>query len=216
MNPPNDINSTNNKPIVSPLHEALLGTTAIPIMDPSSQSQPTDQPIFHAPQEPSKMTMHRNYTLLSSIPFQARFAANSSNQQQTLSSEHNFLTTPVSDYLSSSDRMAIMSMDAPSITSLLQGDPVAVLHAHLNTIRGSDLGPIFENATQVPREQQMPVRETVCASDNIVHSVSSSTMKNERGGNIYQCRICPARFSSSQAYGGHMSHHSKDKKKGKI
>ncbi|OEL28642.1 hypothetical protein BAE44_0010340, partial [Dichanthelium oligosanthes] len=198
------------------LHEALVGTAAMQIMDPSSQSQPTNQPIFHAPQEPSKMPVHHNSTLpnctdeplplsspfphtvpttvtpVSSIPFQARFAANSIYQQQTLSSEHNFLTTPVSDYLSSSDRMAIMSMDAPSITSLLQGDPVAVLHAHLNIIQGADLGPIFGNPTQ---------------------STSSSSMKNERGGHIYQCKICPATFVSSKAYGGHMSSHSKAKKR---
>ncbi|RCV25355.1 hypothetical protein SETIT_5G159900v2 [Setaria italica] len=228
MNPPKDIKSTNNEPIVSPLHEALVGTTAMPIMDPSSQSQPTIQPIFHA-QEPSNMPMNGNsmlpncteepfplssllpYTVpttvtqVSSIPIQARFTANSSNQQQTFSSEYNFLTTPVSDYLSFSDHMAIMSMDAPPITSLLQGDPVAVLHAHLNTIQDADLGPIFENPSQVP------VR--VVASDNIVQSMSSSTKKNETGGDVFECKICPAKFFSAQAFGGHMSYHSKAMKK---
>ncbi|PAN30209.1 hypothetical protein PAHAL_5G338600 [Panicum hallii] len=237
MNPPPDINSTNNEPIVSPLHEALASTTAMPIVDPSSQSQPTIQSIFHAPQEPSKMPMNHNSTLpncteelplsslfphtvhttvtpVSSIPFQDRFTANSINQQQTFSSERNFLTTPVSHYLNFSDHMTIMSMEAPPITSLLQGDPVAVLHAHLNTIEGLDLGPIFENPTEVPKEQQVLVRETVGASDNIAQSMSSSMMKNERGAHIYECKICPAKFSSAQAFGGHKSYHSKAKKKG--
>ncbi|RCV25353.1 hypothetical protein SETIT_5G159700v2 [Setaria italica] len=203
-NPPKDIKSTNNEPIVSPLHEALVGTTAMPIKDPSLQSQPSIQPIFHAPQEPSNMPMNhiilrcktarRNHSHFSSIPFQARFTAeNSSNQQLTFSSERNFLTTPVSDYLSFFDHTSIMSMDAPPITSLVQGDPVAVLHAHLNTIRGSDLGPSFENPTQVP------VRETVGASDNIMQSMSNSMTKNERGAGIYECKICPAKFFSAKA-----------------
>ena len=233
MNPPPDINSTNNEPIVSPLHEALVGTIAMPIVDTSSQSQP----IFQAPQEPSKMPMNHNSTLpnfteerlplsslfphtvpttvtpVGSIPFQERFTANSINQQQSFSSEHDFLTRPVSDYLNFSDHMAIMSMEAPPITSLLQGDHVAVLHAHLNTIEGLDLGPIFENPTEVPKEQQVPVMETVGASDNIAQSMSGSMMKNEREGHIYECKICPAKFSSAQAFGGHMSHHSKAKKK---
>ncbi|CAL4956932.1 unnamed protein product [Urochloa decumbens] len=221
MNPLGDTKSTNNEPI---LNEALVG---MPVKDPSSESQPITHPIFNAPQEPSNMPMNHNSTLpncmeesfsqllpqtvptnvtpVSSVPF--KFTAKSSNQQETFSSEHSFLTTPVSDYLSLSDHMAIMSMDAPSITSLLQGDPVAVLHAHLNTIQGSDLGPIFEDPTQVP------VKKTICASDNVVQSMSSSMMKNERDKDIYECKICSAKFFSPQAFGGHMSHHSKAKKK---
>ncbi|KAF8692508.1 hypothetical protein HU200_039608 [Digitaria exilis] len=196
-------------------------------MDPS-QNQPIIQPIFHAPQEPYNMPMNfsstqpnwtkeplppsslipptgpTTFTPISSIPFQAWFTENSSNQQQTFSSERNFLTTPVSDYLSFTDHMKLTSMDPPSITSLLQGDPVAVLHAHLNTIEGLDLGPIFENPTQ-PR---------VRVSDNNVESMSSSTMKNGRGSHMYECKICSTKFLSSQALGGHMSYHSKAKKKG--
>ncbi|CAL4963788.1 unnamed protein product [Urochloa decumbens] len=223
MNPPKNIRSTNTEPILSPLHEASIGTTTMPIKNPSSERKP----IFHAPQEPSNMPMSHNSTLpncmeqsfplssllphtvpvtpVSSVPF--RFTANSSNQQETFSSEHNFLTTPVSDYLSFSDHMAIMSMDAPPISSLLQGDPVAVLHAHLNTIQGSDLGPIFEDPTQVP------VKETVGASDKVVQGMSSTMMKSEGDRDIYECKICFAKFFSPQALGGHMSHHSKAKKK---
>ncbi|CAL4950021.1 unnamed protein product [Urochloa decumbens] len=211
MNPLGVTKSTNNEPV----------------KDPSSESPPIIHPIFNAPQEPSNMPMNHNLTLLncmeepfspllpqtvpttitagSSVPF--KFTARSSNQQETFSSEHSFLTTPVNDYLSLSDRMAIMSMDAPSITSLLQGDPVAVLRAHLNTMQGSDLGPIFEDPTQVP------VKETIGASDNVVQSMSSSMMKNERDKDIYECKICSAKFFSPQAFGGHMSHHSKAKKK---
>ncbi|CAL4950022.1 unnamed protein product [Urochloa decumbens] len=225
MNPPKDIKSTNSEPILSPLHKASVGTTTMPIKDPSSERKP----IFHTPQEQSNMPTSHNSTLLncmeqplplssllphtvptnvspvSSVPF--RFTANSSNQQETFSSEHNFLTTPVSDYLSFSDSMAIMSMDAPPITSLLQGDPTAVLHAHLNTIQGSDLGPIFEDPTLVP------MKETIGASDKVVQGMSSSMMKSEGDKDIYECKICSAKFFSPQALGGHMSHHSKAKKK---
>ncbi|KAF8661728.1 hypothetical protein HU200_056679 [Digitaria exilis] len=201
--------------IVSPLHEGLVGTTALPIMDPS-QNQPINQPIFHAPQEPYNMPMNfssmqqnwspTTFTPISSIPFQARFTENSSTQQQTFSSERNFLTTPVSDYLSFTDHMRITSMDPPSITSLLQGDLVAVLHAHLNTIEGLDLGPIFENPTQVPQVTW------ACASDNIVESMSSSTMKNEKDRHIYDCKICAAKFFSALTFGGHIATIAKLKK----
>ncbi|KAF8661729.1 hypothetical protein HU200_056680 [Digitaria exilis] len=229
MNSPKDIKSTNDEIIVSPLHEGLVGTTTLPIMDPS-QNQPIIQPISHAPQEPYNMPMNfsstqpnrteeplppsslipptgpTTFTPISSIPFQARFTENSSTQQQTFSSERNFLTMPVSDYLSFTGHMKLTSMDPPSITSLLQGDPVAVLHAHLNTIEGLDLGPIFENPTQVPREVQVAQEPR--------NNVESSTMKNGRGSHMYECKICSTKFLSSQALGGHMSYHSKAKKKG--
>ncbi|CAO2192503.1 unnamed protein product [Urochloa humidicola] len=211
MNPHEDTKSTNNKPILSRLHEVLVATKTMPIEDPSSKRQ-TIQPDFRAPQEPLPSllphTVPTTGTPVSSNPF--KFTANSNKQQETFSLEHDFLTTPVSDYLSLSDSKAIMSMDAPPITSLLQGDPAAVLHAHLNIIQGSDLGPIFEDPTQVP------VKETTSASDNVLQSMPSSMRKNRRGRDIYYCKICPAKFFSPKAFGGHMSHHSKEKiKEGK-
>ena len=104
-------------------------------------------------------------------------------------------------------------MDPPPLTSLLEGNPLAVLHAHFHTIEEVDLGPVFEQPTQVPRELPMPTSEVFGAYDNIMQRMSCSTMKNERGRREYVCKICSNKYFSSQAYGGHMRHHIKDKKK---
>lgn len=132
--------------------------------------------------------------------------------------------------------MQILSMESPSITSLLQGDPIASVHAHLNTIGALDAGPIFENPTRLftkhiqhgalcnedpygiptpsgpfatfpssPREGEDPVGGP---NENFGGDVMQGSMSSG-----YRCKLCNATFNSSQAYGGHMSHHSKAKKK---
>ena len=68
------------------------------------------------------------------------------NQPEMLSYQA-FLSNPIRNYFGSSDLRRILSMESPSVTSLLQGDPVAVVHAHLNTIGATDDGPIFEIPT---------------------------------------------------------------------
>jgi len=59
----------------------------------------------------------------------------------------------------------------------------------------------------------MPMREVVGSYNNIVQRMPHSTLENEKGRVEYVCRICSAKFFSGQVYGGHMSHHSKVKKK---
>ena len=65
----------------------------------------------------------------------------------------------------------------------------------------------------MPSEPPMPTREAVGAYNNIVQRIPQSTLENEKGRVEYVCRICSAKFFLGQAYGGHMSHHSKVKKK---
>ncbi|KXG34352.1 hypothetical protein SORBI_3002G026900 [Sorghum bicolor] len=228
-----DIKSVENEPFVSPLHEALRGTTTIPMIGSTLHNQP----IVHTPQEPTTISMNGNFiypyqaakpTSLPSLynhtvaasrdpiissPFNSKLSSGSSSNQNAFLSERDFLRTPVGDYLNSSDPMRIKSMDPPPLTSLLQGNPLVVLHAHFNTIEEVDLGPVFEQPTQVPSEPPMLMREGVGAYNNIVQRVPHSTLENQIGRVEYVCRICSAKFSSGQAYGGHMSYHSKVKKK---
>ncbi|KAI5005278.1 hypothetical protein ZWY2020_032521 [Hordeum vulgare] len=151
-----------------------------------------------------------------------------------------FLSNPISNYLGTSDQMRILSMESPSVTSLLQGDPLAIVHAHLNTIGATNDSPIFEIPTRhviegqhnipcgtlthdatdgVPtllapfmasphgvREDIIPIGvPNVTTHSVIVHDYTSLPK--------YTCKICNRTFYSSQAYGGHMSSHSKEKKK---
>jgi hypothetical protein len=228
-----DIKPVENEPFVSPLHEALRGTAAMPVIGSTLHNQP----IVHTPQEPTHTSMNGNFiypyqaeepTSLPSLcnhtaatsgdpiissPFHSKLSASSSSNQNAFLSERDFLTTPVGDYLNFSDPMRIKSMDPPPLTSLLQGNRLVVLHAHFNTIEEVDLGPVFEQPTQLPSEPPMPTREVFDAYNNIVQRMPHSTLENEKGRVEYVCRICSAKFFSGQAYGGHMSHHSKVKKK---
>ena len=52
-----------------------------------------------------------------------------------------FLTTPVSE----DARKKALSLEPLSIESLLQGDPMAILQAHLDIAGVSDPGPIFHD-----------------------------------------------------------------------
>ncbi|CAD6221397.1 unnamed protein product [Miscanthus lutarioriparius] len=229
-----DIKPIDNEPFVSPLHEALRGTTAMPVLGSTLHNQT----IVHTPQEPTNMSMNDNFiypyqpTPPASLPslynhttatngepifsgaFHSRLSASSSSiHQNTFMSERDFVTMQVSDYLSLSDPMRIKSMDPPPVTCLVQGNPLAVLHAHFNTIKEVDLGPVFEQPTHVQSEPLLSTREVVGSYENIIQRMSHYTMENERGRLEYVCKICSAKFSSAQAFGGHMSHHSKVKKK---
>uniref|UniRef100_A0A453E815 C2H2-type domain-containing protein n=4 Tax=Triticinae TaxID=1648030 RepID=A0A453E815_AEGTS len=154
-------------------------------------------------------------------------------------SHQDFLSNPIRNYFSSSDQRRIFSMESPSITSLLQGDPIAVVNAHLNTIGAIDDGPIFEIPTRSvykgpqniphgtltrdasyvvptpfgpfatsshdPREDKTPMGvPNGITNSGIVHTTTSSRK--------YRCSICNLTFNSSQAFGGHMSSHSKARK----
>ena len=61
---------------------------------------------------------------------------------------HMFLTTPISE---DTPKKALF-MEPQSIESLLQGDPMAILQAHLDIAGVSDPGPIFHDpALHVPK-----------------------------------------------------------------
>lgn len=176
-----DIEYRKNEAYISPLHEALRGTTAIPILDelvglnsspPCSPPSMQNLPIVRALQEPAMMpiddyslmsqsmdlalpprsprlphTVLTPSSLVSSTASLARLTASPRKQQPMLVSQRNFLTTPMRDYFNMSDQMQILSMESPSITSVLQGEPLAIVHAHLNITGVLDHGPIFENPT---------------------------------------------------------------------
>ncbi|KAG0541560.1 hypothetical protein BDA96_02G027100 [Sorghum bicolor] len=220
-----EIKLLDSEPFISPLHEALRGTTAMLVIGSALQNQP----IVLTPQEPTNISMNDSliypyqvtepaslpslykYTTATSeepnisSPFPSKFSASSS------SNNHNAFLS-VSDSLSVSEPMRIKSMDPPPLTSLVEGNPLAVLHAHFNTIDEVDLGPNFEQPTQVPCGLPMPTSEVSGTYGNVMQRMSCSTAKTERGRHEYVCKICSKKYFSSQAYGGHMRHH-KDKKK---
>ncbi|KXG34356.1 hypothetical protein SORBI_3002G027300 [Sorghum bicolor] len=228
------IKPIDNEPFVSPLHEALRGTTAMPIMRSTLHNQPT----VHPPQKPTNISMNDKFIypyqgmaptslpslyshttdssgepIISNAFHSKHLASSSSNHHNTFMSEQDFVTRPVSDYLSSSDPMSIKSMDPPPLTCLLQGNPLANLHGHFDTIKEVDLGPVFEQPTHVQSEPLISMREVVGSYENIMQRISHYTLEYERGRLEYVCKICSAKFFSAQAFGGHMSHHSKVKKK---
>uniref|UniRef100_A0ACD5V330 Uncharacterized protein n=1 Tax=Avena sativa TaxID=4498 RepID=A0ACD5V330_AVESA len=209
----------------SPLHEVFRGTTAMPVSNdhedlksssPHSSSMGSTQSITQA-----------NSTEISQI-------------QQEIIARQDFLRNPIGNYFDSSQQIKILSMEPPSFTSLLQEDPIAVVHAHLNTIGGLDEGPIYEmptkrvseqvqhemlsrgdpdgvptplvpsaRSTQAPREEKNPVG----ASNKIL---DSATYHGSTTSRRYTCKICNSTFNSPQAYGGHMSSHSKARKKNQL
>ncbi|KAL5221267.1 hypothetical protein ABZP36_025980 [Zizania latifolia] len=297
---PKDAGSSSNvdDEYISPLHEALRGTTAIPkrpadefvALNSSTPSSPLNMqaasPYVYAPppQEPPPalpVIHHHNHPLMPPpAPYQPTNVALPSppppaplSRQQILGpsapASHvnttiseaalmsgggapnrllqippappSFLTSPMSDYLNSSHQMQILSTtEPPPVTSLLQGDPFAVVHAHLNTTGVLDNGPIFQNSAttrHIPPEQQQPFgagrgdqssfgtfrmspyvpREQAAlqigGQGGDVNASVSPVVVNERVHREYTCRLCNARFRSPQAYGGHMSFHSKMEKK---
>ncbi|KAF8676510.1 hypothetical protein HU200_046942 [Digitaria exilis] len=67
-----------------------------------------------------------------------------------------FLTTPVAEFLNMDEQVRLSSMEPPSITSLLQGDKTAILHAHLDITGALDSGPIFHDPVlQIPKDKEM-------------------------------------------------------------
>uniref|UniRef100_A0ACD5V4G1 Uncharacterized protein n=1 Tax=Avena sativa TaxID=4498 RepID=A0ACD5V4G1_AVESA len=212
----------------SPLHEVFRGTTAMPVSNdhedlksssPHSSSMGSTQSITQIPSQ-------ANSTEISQI-------------QQEIIARQDFLRNPIGNYFDSSQQIKILSMEPPSFTSLLQEDPIAVVHAHLNTIGGLDEGPIYEmptkrvsevqhemlsrgdpdgvptplvpsaRSTQAPREEKNPVG----ASNKIL---DSATYHGSTTSRRYTCKICNSTFNSPQAYGGHMSSHSKARKKNQL
>uniref|UniRef100_J3L039 Uncharacterized protein n=1 Tax=Oryza brachyantha TaxID=4533 RepID=J3L039_ORYBR len=145
---PREAGSGRNEAYLSPLHEALRGTTAIPRFDAHDSS--TISPIITpAPQE-STTTVLPSHNYASYYPNMAP-----REQQVFLPRQRSFLTTPVGDYYNPSHQLQIMSTGAPPVTSLLRGDPFAVVHAHLSTTGALDSGPIFQSPAAAPEVNSM-------------------------------------------------------------
>jgi hypothetical protein len=164
---PNKAKSNESEENISHMHETLRGMAAMPILNdrvapnsssPNTSSMGNTQPIIHAPQETTMMPYQRNVPLAppspllphttpvpveNNIAFQPNNRELSQNQQQMLSRQ-DFLGSPIGNYFELSQQMQILSMEPPSFTSLLQEDPIAVVHAHLNIVGGLDEGSIFE------------------------------------------------------------------------
>uniref|UniRef100_A0A0D9V165 Uncharacterized protein n=1 Tax=Leersia perrieri TaxID=77586 RepID=A0A0D9V165_9ORYZ len=292
--------SRRNEDYISPLHEALRGTTAMPNMGeygPLGSAMPL---IISAPQD-STVLPSQNYSSYNpntvpppppqQFPHQilppashvnttiaeARLVSSGQNQEQYFPPQ-NFLTAPMGNYLSASNQMQIKSTESPPVTSLVQGDPFAVVHAHLNTTGVMDNGPIFENsAARVTPEvnymasghpfhsqnNQPFISSNIDQQQHTLLGSSSHVMHfgpfpsdeltfgpfptspyatweqsaqfggqnstpaggvevpavgsagvTEKDKKEYKCKICPnAIFKTPQAYGGHMSYHSKKDKK---
>uniref|UniRef100_A0ACD5V3E2 Uncharacterized protein n=1 Tax=Avena sativa TaxID=4498 RepID=A0ACD5V3E2_AVESA len=248
----------------SPLHEVFRGTTAMPVSNdhedlksssPHSSSMGSTQSITQVLQEATMMLISRKkfhdaipkkcsplapttLNVVNKIPSQANSTEISQIQQEIIARQ-DFLRNPIGNYFDSSQQIKILSMEPPSFTSLLQEDPIAVVHAHLNTIGGLDEGPIYEmptkrvsevqhemlsrgdpdgvptplvpsaRSTQAPREEKNPVG----ASNKIL---DSATYHGSTTSRRYTCKICNSTFNSPQAYGGHMSSHSKARKKNQL
>lgn len=133
---------------ISPLHEALRGKTTMPGL---SSSAPNDHAhSFQSHYSNSETIPHQlhsisNTILPTSIMASAGLEQSPKNEQERM---HMFLTTPVTE----GARKKALSLEPHSIESLLQGDPMAILQAHLDIAGVSDPGPIFHDpALHVPK-----------------------------------------------------------------
>ncbi|PAN30273.1 hypothetical protein PAHAL_5G336300 [Panicum hallii] len=153
---------------ISPLHQELRGKTTMPTLSSSV-------PNAHAPKQPNMLptndhSFQRYYSNIDAPPPQSHpvftqppptstitsaglIQSPAENEQELM---RTFLTIPVGKFLSVDERVQVLSMEPPSITSLLQGDKTAILHAHLDIVGALDLGPIFQDPTSdIPKEKEM-------------------------------------------------------------
>ncbi|KAL6849936.1 hypothetical protein ACP4OV_020563 [Aristida adscensionis] len=214
---------------ISPLHEALRGTTAMPVVDEHE---------LEIHQNPAPTPLANNNIAL------AGFMQSLDNQQEMMLVNRRFLTTPIINNLSISDRLQILSVHPPSFTSLLQGEPAAVVHAHLDVNGVMDPGPIFYDpltlthkeemqkplgsslhhgpygeitprrfalspkSYYIQKESELPIGVRHGTYHGIVQpTISPTVVEVERTRRVYPCKLCVAKFYSAQALGGHMSYH---------
>ncbi|XP_037481598.1 uncharacterized protein LOC119359557 [Triticum dicoccoides] len=267
---PNKVTSGENDAYISPLHEALRGTRAMPVLNDilAFESLPSDSPSMansssapDAPPEPtmmlvndSSMMPHQENVGLAPLPPQlsdtiinplsmVNTIVSQPNNEEIHQDEHemfrheDFLSNPLWNYADSYHHTHTSSMESPSFTSLLQTDPNSIVHTHLNTNGAMEDGSIYdmpamhvsENiqdgrllydasygvpapispfmaTSHVPREYNTPLVCPNGISDSAILHDSTSL------GN-YTCKICGRKFNTSQAYGGHMSSHAKERKK---
>jgi hypothetical protein len=149
---------------ISPLHQELRGKTTMPTLSSSV-------PNAHAPKQPNMLptndhSFQRYYSNIDAPPPQSHpvftqppptstitsaglIQSPAENEQELM---RTFLTIPVGKFLSVDERVQVLSMEPPSITSLLQGDKTAILHAHLDIAGALDPDPIFQDpASNIPK-----------------------------------------------------------------
>ncbi|KAF7016737.1 unnamed protein product [Triticum aestivum] len=267
---PNKVRSSESDAYISPLHEVLRGTTAMPVLNDilAFESLPSDSPSMvnsslapNAPLEPtmmlvndSSMMPHQENVGLAPLPPQlsdtiinplsmVNTIVPQPNNEEIHQDEHemfkheDFLSNPLWNYADSYHHTYTSPMESPSFTSLLQTDPNSIVHTHLNTNGAMEDGSIsdmptmhvseniqngrllydssygvpapispFMTTSHVPREDKTPlVGPNGIFGSGILHGSTSL-------GN-YTCKICGRKFITSQAYGGHMSSHAKERKK---
>ena len=133
---------------IFPLRKALMGKTTMPAL---SSSAPNDHAhSFQGYYNNSKAIPHQLHSVSTPIPPTSIIA--STRLEQRLENEqelmHMFLTTNISE----DARKKALSLEPQSIESLLQGDPMAILQAHLDIAGVSDPSPIFHDpALHVPK-----------------------------------------------------------------
>ncbi|KAL6849932.1 hypothetical protein ACP4OV_020559 [Aristida adscensionis] len=234
MDPNSSLGFSNSDSYISPLYEALRGTTVMPVVEE------------HA------LEIHQNPapTPITNTIESAGFMQSLENQQEMMLAQHRFLTTTAINNISLFDRMQILSGEPPSFTSLLQGKPTALVHAHLDLNGVMDLGPIFYDPSSLTHKEEMMQNSlgssSLCspygemAQTSFAQSRASYFIKSEpelptgvpcdiydiveatsspispevgEARRVYPCKLCVAQFYSAQALGGHMSYHIKEMKK---
>ncbi|KQK04262.1 hypothetical protein BRADI_2g12671v3 [Brachypodium distachyon] len=187
---------------ISPLHEALRGTMAMPMLDefvsPTFQPPPYSNSMRNTPPTTNNQLSWKALKGIKKYSHSKNFLQPQSRTTSTHLSKCRFFPWR---------------------------DPIATVHAHLNTIGGLDDGPIFENPTRLFTGVTSPLGYVSSPlnhypfGSNTIYTqhIQHGALYNEdlyepmRSGHI--CRFCNATFNSPQAYGGHMSHHSNQNKK---
>ncbi|XP_037489169.1 uncharacterized protein LOC119367891 [Triticum dicoccoides] len=267
---PNKVRSSKSDAYISPLHEALRGTRAMPVLNDilALESLPSDSPSMEnsslasdAPPEPTMMPFNASYMMphqenvgLAPLPPQlsdtiinplsmVNTIVSQPNNEEIHQDEHemfryeDFLSNPLWNYADSYHHTNTTSMESPSFTSLLPTYPNSIVNTHLNTTGALEDGSISNMPTMHVSENIQNGRLLYDASYGvptpISPSITTSYVPREDntplvgpngifGGAIlhdstslgnYTCKICGRKFVTSQAYGGHMSSHAKERKK---
>ncbi|RLN22625.1 hypothetical protein C2845_PM07G07930 [Panicum miliaceum] len=166
--PTKDMSFSQSDDNISPLHQALRGKMTMPALSSSV-------PNAHAPKESNMLpandhSFQRYYSNSEAPPPQPHLGFTHAPPTSTIASAglvqspaeneqelmRSFLTMPVGKFLSVDERVQVLSMEPPSITSLIQGNKTAILHAHLDIAGALDPDPIFQDlSSDVPKEKEM-------------------------------------------------------------
>ncbi|KAM3371985.1 hypothetical protein ACQJBY_019064 [Aegilops geniculata] len=237
---------------VSPLHEALRGTTAMPTleefqkMNPMPISTPYMNSMSTNPEPEESMfpfdehSMNGLARLPSALPSSSVLVAPPDSASPF---KDNFTVSPFMD------NFTIFTMETHSA---IQGSTLAIMDANLNSSGVFNISPVFEYSELLVSKDQKPYTilgpssyEELCGVLPLVNQTPCTVPESNSGlmamhqtmmGGLsvmfqqnpapctistaarlrldeYTCRQCNIRFRTPQAYGGHMSYHSKINKK---